>query len=64
MAEEKIIQIAFDKNDINPVVLTNEGRILSVKFNGTYSKVVDDIDVPNYEWKDITPDLNKIKKNI
>jgi hypothetical protein len=51
--KEKIIQIAFASDAMNPVLLTNKGRVIKVVISGTQQ-------LPVYAWRDITPFLDKI----
>ncbi len=75
MNKEKIIQICYQKDDINPTILTSSGRIIRAIPNGKYKTVNYIIDKDDsgknitqnitselLSYKDITPILDKITK--
>lgn len=70
--EEKIIQIAYAKNDVNPTFLTSEGRVIRAVANGAYKQYICkdplggedyNINSPVLVYQDVTPILSKIQKN-
>jgi hypothetical protein len=61
---EKIIQIVYQKDEYNPTLLTSNGRVIRCLPTNAFIENTDRYGIkttlPVYEYKDVTPKLDKI----